>query len=151
MVSDRYEVLLNKLIFQTDKGNIKWRPIQEYIDLYVYPHCQESGIAQYIQFLNCKEWNDLNIDKSFFAKKDGYTIAILDYKSISGKDGSISDCLEIVGGIYGSPVRHFPEYIEGGFVSIQEAILKYWEWKKNDYNLDISDNLEILRVFTKED
>ena len=35
MVSDRYEVLLNKLIFQTDKGNIKWRPIQEYIDLYV--------------------------------------------------------------------------------------------------------------------
>lgn len=75
----------------------------------------------------------------------------MDYKSISGKDGSISDCLEIVGGIYGSPVRHFPEYIEGCFVSIQEAILKYWEHKKSEYSLEISDSFELLNKFTEED
>lgn len=151
MVSDRYETLLNELVSQTDKKNIKWRPIQEYIDFYVYPQCEESGIAHYIQAINCKEWCDLNYDKSFFVKKDGYTIAILDFKSISGKDGSISDCLELVGGIYSSPVKHFPEYIEGGFVCIQEAILRYWEYKKCEYNLEISDNFEILNVFTRED
>ncbi len=151
MVSDRYERYLEQLISKTNKGNIKWRPIQEYIGSFVSPQCEESGIAQYIQATNCKEWCDLNYDKSFFAKKDGYTIAILDFKSISGKDGSISDCLEIVGEIYNSSVKHFPEYIEGGFVRIQEAVLNYWEQKKGDYNLEISDDFEILSVFTKED
>lgn len=150
MVSDRYETLLNELVSQTNKDKIKWRPIQEYIDFYVYPQCEESEITQYIQFINSREWHELNIDKSFFAERDGYTIAILDYKRISGKDGSVSDCLEIVGGIYNSPVKHFPEYIEGGFACIQEAVLRYWERKKGDYNLEISDNFELLNVFTRE-
>lgn len=151
MISDRYEAYLNNLVNKTNKGKIKWRPIEEYVYSFVYPQCEESGIAQYIQVISCKEFCDLNYDKSFFVKKDGYTIAILDYKSISEKNGSISDCLEVVGGIYNSPVKHFPEYIEGGFAYIQEAILKYWEYKKGEYNLEMSDNFELLSVFTEED
>lgn len=151
MISERYETYLKKLVDKTNNNKIKWRPIKEYIYSFVYPQCEESGIAQYIQTISCKEFCDLNYDKSFFVKKDGYTIAILDFKSISGKNGSKKDCLEVVGGIYNSSVKHFPEYIEGGFTHIQEAVLRYWERKNGDYNLEMSDNFELLSIFTEED
>lgn len=154
MVSDRFESYLEKLVKKTEKHQIKWRPIKEYIDSLESPQLEipqggKMGIAQYVQFLTM-EFSILNYEKSFFSKKDGYIIAVLDYKSISGKDDSVTNCLELVGGIYNSPVIRFPEYIEGGFARIQEAILEYWKFKEGDYNLEMSDNFELLRVFTED-
>lgn len=149
MVSDRFESYLEKLVKKTENHQIKWRPIKEYIDSLGDLQCEETGIVQYVQFLTM-EFSELNYDKSFFAKKDGYVMAMLEYKSLSGKDDSVTNCLELVGGIYNSPVIHFPEYIEGGFERIQEAILEYWKFKEGDYSLEMSDNFEILSVFTED-
>lgn len=119
----------------------------EYIGTHVSPKCEESGLAEHIQIIYCTEWFDLYMDKSFFLQKDGYTIALLNYKAESAKDGSISEHIELVGGIYNSPLKRFPEYIDGGFLRIQNAVLEYWESKKGDYNLEISDNFELLGTF----
>lgn len=151
MVSERYERLLNELLAQTECFHIKWRPIQEYINTRVYPKCENSALAEHIQVLYCVEGFKLYLDKSFFVQKDGYIIALLNYKAESAKDGSISENLDLVGEIYGLPMKRFPEYIEGGFIVIQNAILKYWEHKKNDYSIETSDSFELLRTFTEED
>lgn len=151
MVSDRIETLLNDLICKTKNNKIKWRPIKEYIDTFISPKCEESYFAQYINAFYCLNQFQLHLDKSFFAKKDGYIIALLDIDQKSSKDGSINNCVELVGAIYNSPVKRFPEYIDGGFKKIQKSIIEYWESKEGDYNLEISDNFEILSVFTEED
>lgn len=161
MISDRYEMRLQALLEQTERHNIKWRPITEYIRTYIeaYSACPElisSGISQYIQAV-CTEWFELFLDKSFFVQKDGYILALLNYKETSGKDGSIHEILELVGGIYNSPVIRIPEYIVGGFVNLQKAVMKYWDFKEGDYNIEYSDSFELLEIisnydnFTKQD
>ena len=146
MISDRYETRLMALLSQTKKLWIKWRPIREYINTYIKTNLVDTGLSQHIQAL-CTEWYELYLDKSFFVKKDGYTLALLNYKAISAKDGSVHEVLELVGGIYDSPVIRIPEYMDGGFLNLQNAIIQYWEFKKMDYNIEYSDSFELLESF----
>lgn len=90
------------------------------------------------------------MDKSFFVQKDGYALAMLNYKTTDA-DGKAYDVLELAGGIYCNPVMIIPEYIEGGFAKIQNAIIQYWRSIVDDYKLDISDSFEVLSTFTEED
>lgn len=152
MVSDRYENAYEALIQKTNERKIKWRPIIEYIDDYVHPSCFDSGLAQYVQALYCMEWFELHLDESFYCYKDGKYIALLCYKRESAKDGTIDEIIELVGSIHDkTPIISFPEYIDGGFEMIKKAIIKYWESKKLDYNLDLSDRFELLETFTQLD
>lgn len=142
MVSDRYESYLNMLLIATEKQRIKWRPIEEYIKTYT-----TGELAQYIQIASSMEFGKMYYDRSFFAKKDGYVIALLNYEQESAKDGFVSECLELVGVINNSSVKHFPEYILGGFARIHDAVLRYWESKDMDYSLETSDRFELLDAF----
>ena len=132
---------------------IKWRPIDEYIRSYAdqnfIANYVYASIRDYIRniYNGCQE---MYTDKSFFVKKDGYVLAMLNYK-MADKDGKAHDILELVGGIYDNPVKTIPEYIEGGFAKIQNAIIQYWQFKEGDYKLDISDGFELLSAFTEED
>lgn len=150
MISDRYENYLKRLLFQTESSKIHWRPIKEFLDTCSQFQRENGGFAQYVSEISY-EWCELFLDKSFFVQKNGYSLALLHYKEISGKDGSEREHLELIGGIHNCPVKHFPEYIEGGFPRIQEAIINYWERKILSYSEDVSDSFEILNVFTEGD
>lgn len=153
MVSERYEEYLKKLLKKTEQKKIKWRPISDFMQidlgLDAYPGHLYANIQDYIRNVNnnCLE---MYLDKSFFVKKDGYVLAMLNYKDVD-RHGSVHDVLELVSGIYNTTVKQIPEYIDGGFSLIQNAILQYWQSKEGDYNLDISDSFETLSVFTEED
>lgn len=153
MISDRYENYLKRLLTKTNSRKIKWRPIYEYIEtdlgLNAYPDRVYSSIQDYIRNVNssCLE---LYLDKSFFVQKNGYVLALLNYRETDHNE-NVHDVLELVGGIYNTPIKQIPEYIDGGFSLIQDAIIQYWQSKEGDYNLDISDSFEILSAFTEED
>lgn len=144
---------LNKLLKRTEEGKIKWRPICEYIQYYFgpdyIPHYVNATIRDYIRVMYNGS-QEMYMDKSFFVIKDGYVLAMLNYK-LDDKYGEPEEILELVGGIYNNPAKAIPEYIEGGFAKIQNAIIKYWQSKGNNNKLDISDRLEILGTFTEED
>lgn len=154
MISDRFELSLYGLLDHTKKHKIKWRPIYEYIRTDVQPYSSPeyvyASIRDYIRNIRgmCSE---LYENKSFFVQKDGYVLALLNYKESSFKDDSVHEVLELVGGIYSTPVIRIPEYINGGFVALQKAILQYWKFKENDYNLEYSDSFELLDAFVNLD
>ena len=152
MVSDRFEVYYERLITNTQQLKIKWRPIKDYIDDNVVPTCNESALAQHVQAIYCMEWFDLYLDKSFFTQKDNNILALLNYKAESASDGTVREILELVGCLKSqAPLKFFPEYLSGGFMRIQNAVLEYWNTKVADYNIGISDSFEILSAFTEED
>lgn len=152
MVYERFELYYRKLIAKTEACKVKWRPIMDYIDDHVSLKCDDSGLAQHLQTIYFTEWFDLFIDKSFFAQKGNYILALLNYKSESAKDGTVNEVLQLVGCLKEkAPIKFFPEYLPGGFAELQKAIINYWKRKEMDYCLEISDSLEILGAFTEED
>lgn len=154
MIFDKYALRLYGLLEQTQKHKIKWRPIYEYIqtDVMLHPSVGyvQANIRDYIRNVQgfCFE---LYGDRSFFVQKDGYVLALLNYKEKSFIDNTVHDVLELVGGIYSAPVIRIPEYIDGGFVALQKEIIKYWKFKEGDYSLECSDSFELLETFVNLD
>ena len=152
MISDRYEFAYKALIKRTNNREVKWRPIIEYIKDYVEPVCTDSDLAQHVQALYQMEWFELHLDESFYCYKDGKFLALLSYKRGSAKDGTIDEVIELVGCMHEKAMMTpFPEYIEGGFETLRKAIMDYWESKKMDYCLEVSDCFELLDTFIKQD
>lgn len=151
MVSDKYTNYLNCLVDLTNKRKIKWRPIQEFIDTALFFESEQSELAQYVRCIEIPRENTLCKDKSFFIQKDNYTLVLLSYTTKQGKTPSKIERVELIGCLNRTSITFFPEYIDGGFAQIQNAILDYWKFKESDYNLEVSDSFEILSVFTEED
>lgn len=148
MISDRYEQRLFILLDQTKKFNIKWRPISEYIRTHIEPYysnVNSSGLAQHIQEITDK-FHELYYNKSFFVQNNGYILALLNYKIIPEEGGNTHEILELVGEINQSSLIRIPEYIKGGFINLQREVIKYWDFKEGDYNIDYSDSFELLEV-----
>lgn len=146
-IVDRYKAHYESLKRKTRFQKINWRPIDEYIDSISFSPCSNNSVAQYVLEIIKTKCIEIHFNKSFYTQRDGYVLILLNYKQTSEKDKTSSERIELIGGVFNSPIRHFPEYLDDGFGSLQEDILKYRE-ERELFGQDISDDYDILGKFT---
>ena len=143
MVSDRIESYLKKIIVQTKKKRIKWRPIEE---LLLSDKCNNE-----VWFTYQNEFTEVVYPDSFYAKKNGEFIYFITSKWISGKDESESLHKEImISCSEQSEIVNLPFYESLTFDNLLDAIKEYWNDKCNNYSQDISDIFDVLGSFAEE-
>lgn len=147
MVSDRIESYLISLVEETQRGNIKWRPILEFFNT------SPDGFGQFYNYINiwCHQSEDglsgdMNTNSSFFAKKDDYYLCLIDIEY--NENNSITHDIQLVGSyIPLDSIITIPPYIDGGIHSIQDSICDYWSRRKSGYGEDAADIFDLLESF----
>lgn len=144
MVSDNIDGALKRIIIETEKKHINWRPFSEFWNANLNNAFFSNLICSYQN-----EFTELIFSDSFFSQKDGRTIFIITSKWLSGKDGSVSVHKEIL--ISASPyseIVYVPDYEFSYKSELFKAVKKYWHSKCEEYNQEISDIFSVLSTFS---
>ena len=143
MVSDNIEGALKRIITETEKNHINWRPLSEFWNANLNNSFFSSLICSYQN-----EFTELVLSDSFFSQKDGRTIFIITSKWLSGKDGSISEHKEIlISASSYSEIVYVPDYDFSCKSLLFDTVKQYWQKKCAEYNQEISDIFSGLSTF----
>ena len=143
MVSDKIEGALKRIIIETQKKHIDWRPLSEFWNANINNAFFSSLICSYQN-----EFTELVLPDSFFSQKNGKTIFLIKSKWMSGKDGIITEHKEIlVSASSYSGILYIPDYEFSSKSQLFDIVKRYWNEKCEEYNQEISDIFNVLSTF----
>ncbi len=142
MIYERVGAKLDKLVEKTNKFNVRWRPLEEYIKYY----SDNKDLNEYISLMLSNKDRKLDLEKSYIATKGFSYFVVLSYC------GEADPEIELIGVIHkNANIIKIPQYfIKYTINDLMKSIENYTEYKKGDYSWETTDLFEFLETFTSD-
>lgn len=145
MISDQIDDKLQGICGATQRHELKWRPIDEYLKYYD----DNLDLSERLLMLKKNEFTVLHSESSFFVRKNNSYLIVLSYCEENPMDGTTNEICELLATIYpSSPLIKIPPYMDGGIERIRDVIQTYWDLKEGNYSLEVSDMFDLLDNFS---